>query len=217
MCVPSALLAYDDGEAQHRGAHGSPAYPGLIPTDHRHNYDYVRVDDLSLGERAIGWARAELRSVASRPALVLAGFAVAGSLAAIAASITDSFAFGAGFREHLLVAVQGFGLICQLLLVVAALLVIVDGLAGGPESHRSISFYGLAVLGGLGVIANFAEMISLLSEAGIPPVGVGTLTEAYTLVVFSSLAPALLALVPLYVGLSGPRTVREGSVVADVE
>ena len=177
---------------------------------------YVRVDDLSPGQRAIGWARAELRSTTYRPPLVLAALAVAGSLAAIASSITDSFAFGGGFRDHLLVAVQGFGPICQLLLVVASLLVTVDALAG-PEQHGLVSFHGLAVLGGLGVIANLVEMISLLSEAGIPPVGAGTLTEAYTLVVLGSLIPVLLALVPLCVGLSGPRMVREGSAVAHVE
>ena len=176
----------------------------------------MRVDDRSPGERAIGWVRAELRSAAYRPPLVLAGFAVAGSLASTASSITESFAFGGGFRDHLLVAVQGFGPICQLLLVVASLLVVVDRLAG-PENPGLASFYGLAVLGGLGVIANLVEMTSLLTEAGIPPVGVGTLTEAYTLVVFSSLIAVLLASVPLCVGLFGPRIVREGSVVAHVE
>ena len=200
------------------GAHGSPAYPGNITPDHRHNGHYVRVDDLSPGERAIGWVRARLRAAPYRPPLILAGFAVVGSLAAIASSITESFAFGVGgsVRDHLLVAVQGFGPICQLLLVVASLLVLVDGLAG-PENHGLTSFYGLAALGGLGVIANLVEMISLLTEAGVPPVGAGTLTEAYTLVVFDSLIPVLLALVPLCVGLFGPRIVREGSVAAHVE
>lgn len=177
----------------------------------------MRVDDRSPGERAVGWARSELRAAARRPALVLAGFAVSGSLAAFASSITDSFAFGGGFRDHVVVAVQGFGPSCQLLLIVASLLVLTDRLAGGLEGHGSTWFYGLAVLGGLGVIANLVEMISLLTEAGLPPVGVGTLTEAYSYTVVVSLVPALLAVVPLYVGLAGPRMVRGGVSVSYVE
>lgn len=178
---------------------------------------YVRVDDLSPGERVLRWLSAELRSVAFRPALVLAGFAVAGSLTAIVSSITESFAFGGGFRDHLLVSVQGFGPISQLLLVVASLVVLADRLAGGVERNGLTWFYGLAVLGGLGVVANLVEMISLLTEAGLPRVGVGTLTEAYSYTVFVSLVPALLALVPLYVGLAGPRMVRGGGSVIHVE
>jgi hypothetical protein len=177
----------------------------------------VLVDDLSPGERAVGWVRAELNSAASRPALVLAAFSIAGSLAVIASAISDSFSFGGGFRDHLLVAVLGFGPLCQLLLVVASLLVLADRLAGGPGGGRSAWFFGLAVLGGLGVIANVVEMISLLTEAGVPRVGVRTLTEAYTYTVFSSLAPALLAVVPFYVGVACPRMVLRRESLAHVE
>jgi hypothetical protein len=56
----------------------------------------MRVDDLSPGERALVWLRAELGRVTSRPALVLAALAIAGSLAVIASAISDSVAFGGG-------------------------------------------------------------------------------------------------------------------------
>jgi hypothetical protein len=108
-----------------------------------------------------------------------------------------------GFRDHLLVVVSGFGPTCQLILILGSLLMLVDGLAGGPEVGRgSAWFYGLAVLGALGVVANLVQMTSVLTEAGIPPasVGVGTLTEFYAYTVSSSLVPAVLAVVPLYMG-----------------
>lgn len=113
----------------------------------------------------------------------------------------------------MLVAVQGFGPISQLLLVVASLLVLADRLAGGFKRNRSIWFFGLAVLGGLGVVANLVEMISLLTRSGLPPVGVGSTAEAYSYIVLVSLVPAILALVPLYVGLAGPTVVRAASSV----
>ena len=115
---------------------------------------------------------------------------------------------------------SGFGLTCQVILVVASLLVLADGLAGNSENGRGpIWFYGLAVLGGLGVVANLMEMTSLLTEAGIPPAsaGVGTLTEFYAYTVFISIAPALMAVVPVYVGLTGARLARSEVTVAHVE
>lgn len=171
---------------------------------------YVRMDDLSPGERAFRWVRAELTAATSRPALVFAALAISGALVAIASAITDSVAYGSNFRIQLLVGTSGFGPISLVLLVVASILVLADGLAGGRASPGSPWFYGLACLGALGIAASLVEMISQLTEAGIFPrsTGVGTTTEFYAYTILTSLTRALLAVVPLYVGLTGPRSIR---------
>ena len=165
--------------------------------------------DLSPGERAFRWVRAELRSAASRPALILGLGAIAGALAEIASAVLDSVSSGGGVRVHLIWSVGGLGLLGQLLLVLASLLLLVDGLALRPGDRWPALFHTLAVLGGLGVVANVAGMISLLTEEGVPPAPMGTLAEAYASTVLMFLAPAVLAAVPLYIGVAGRRMLWE--------
>lgn len=163
------------------------------------------MDDRSPGERAFEWLRTRATDGAAHPALIAATLLAVGAVAEMGVSISESTTLGGdGFRGRLLIASLGFGPVTGLLLVLAALLVLADQMAI-PSARTVVFSYGLLLLGGLSVVANLVELISQVSAAGLPPIGVTTLAEAYAIIVFGSVASALLAAVAVYIGLTGRR------------
>jgi hypothetical protein len=167
------------------------------------------VTDLSAGERALLTVGSFVEGARSRPAVLMATLAAVGAIAAMAASLSgaSSLSFG-GFRSWILFAAAGFGLPTQLGLLVATLVLVIDGRSAEVYPAQRALFGGVVLMGVAGVAVNLMAMVSLLTVANAQQVGAGTLAEAWTIIIAGYLAPAILAGFACWVGLIGPRWSR---------
>jgi hypothetical protein len=165
------------------------------------------VDDVTVGERRVERLRLLSDAVRSRPVTVVAVLMAVGSLASAVPSLHNASTFpGLSFDYWVLDASVGFGTPMQLGLVLTAVLLLIDRQSGAHPGQRAL-FASLAALGGIGVVANLAGVITALSIGLGKGVAVQNAEERAVLVLHF-LAPAALAALTCWVGRVGGRMVK---------
>lgn len=164
------------------------------------------MSDVSPGERTLLWLRWFAYDAGSRPvavAGVLVGLCV---LAAIVASVlgASSEPIG-GFRAWVYVAVEGFRTDVQLGVLVAGVLLVIDALTGEAFRGQRALFALLMIVAAAGVVGNVTAIVAWLTEVGVPPIGVGTTAEGWTVIIASYLSPTVVAGAAGWLAMTGVR------------
>jgi hypothetical protein len=164
------------------------------------------VDELTLGERDVGRLGSLLDAVRSRPVALVAVLVAVGSLATAAPAIYSASTFpSVSFDDWVLIASGAFGTRMQLGLVVAAVLMLIDGLSSG--SGQRVMFVALAAFGAVSVVANLGSLIISLSiDFSLLDVS-AHVGEGRAILVLVYLAPAVLGGLTCWVGVIGNRLV----------
>lgn len=167
------------------------------------------VSQMSLGERMVLRSRWFLYDAISRPAAVVAVLVMLGAVAAMAAALTGASSVSfAGFRGRIFFAVDGFRTDVQLGVLVASVLLVIDTLSGGQFPGQRALFAVIGILAAAGVAANITAIVTWLTEVGVPPIGVGTTAEAWTVIIAGYLTPTALAAVSGWLALNAVRSSR---------
>jgi hypothetical protein len=171
---------------------------------------------MSPGERALLRLRWFVNDAGSRPLVISAVLVLLAVLTAMAASVVDASSdpFD-GFRQWVLFASTGFRTEVQLGVVIAAVLLVIDALAGEPFPGQRALLGLLTVVAAAGVVANLGDMIARLSEVGMPVSPEGTTAAAWTVIITIDLAPTVLATVSAWMAIAGARCVSSGRGVQD--
>ena len=165
------------------------------------------VSDMSPGERALLRLRWFVYDAGSRPLVVVAVLVMSAAVAAMAASVLVASANSVGdFREWVSVASTGFRTEVELGVLLAAVLLIVDSLAGRTFPGQRAVLGVLVVVATAGVAANVGNIVAWLPAVRRSAAPEGTTVEASIVIIATYLAPAALAIVSVWMVLSGARS-----------
>lgn len=166
------------------------------------------VSDVSPGERAVLRIRwfvfdAAARPVAVASVLILMAVVAAMSAALVGAS-TDQVG---GLRNWVFFAQFGFTTEVELGTLIAAVLLVIDSQSGEPFPGQRSMFVVLAVLAGIGAVANIGTIVVYLTDTSVPALPWGTTAEMWAVIITSFLASAVVASTAMWIALSGARLV----------
>ncbi len=161
---------------------------------------------MSPGERSLLRFRWFVYDAGARPVAVAAALVTLGAIASMAASLIEASADSlGGFRQWVFFASTGFGTDVQLGVLVAALLLVIDALAGDAFPGQRAIFGLILIVAAAGLVGNVTALAAWLTEVYGGPIGAGTNFEAWTVIVATYLAPTVLAAVSVWMALTGAR------------
>jgi hypothetical protein len=167
------------------------------------------VSDVSPGERALLRFRWFVYDAGTRPVVVASALIILAVLASMAAALLGaSTDLAGGFRNWVFFAQFGFTTDVELGVLIAAILLVIDSLAGEPFQGQRALFWVLVIAAVAGVVANVGTIIAWLTEAGVSALPIATTAEAWTEIIAAYLSSTVVASTAAWIALTGARSAR---------